>query len=380
MPQLTLWFLLFTAIVVGLYWLIPDNRKILFLAICSSIFLIYLDRVSFAILLSLSALVYFQGRARMAKRELIILMILFTVFGATRLFQLHEKISNEAKVLVVIGFGFYMLKLVHYVTEQSANAFRDHTFLDFYAYMFFFPTMLIGPINRFDEFLQSERRLRWNEQMFADGLKRILYGYVKFIVIANWFFAKHFHPYVFHLHVEPAISVVLQSVAYGFHLFFAFAGMSDVAIGISLLLGYNVGENFDSPFLKKNLGEFWQSWHISLSSWCRQYVFLPLFAKSKNLPLALILTMLTIGLWHEFSIRYVLWGLYHAAGIFVWRLYQRHLAPAFIFERTESLRKTGVLFSTALTFTFVMIGFTIPRSASWHEIVLNFRMLMGGTS
>ena len=180
--------------------------------------------------------------------------------------------------------------------------------------MSFFPTITIGPIHRFEDFLKSERRVRWSDQDFANGLERILYGYAKVIVVANWLVAAQLDSAIEKLPQNTSLSVFAESMSYGFYLYFAFAGYSDIAIGISLLLGYQICENFNYPFLKRNIGEFWQSWHMSLSSWCRQYVFLPIFAKWRNLPLALIGAMLAIGLWHEFSVRFLLWGVYHGLG------------------------------------------------------------------
>src|SRR5690606_22484260 len=98
-------------------------------------------------------------------------------------------------------------------------------------------------------------------------------------------------------------------------LYFKFSGYSDIAIGVSRLLGFRVMENFHYPFIAQNIGDFWKRWHISLSSWCRDYAYMPVWSRLRNGALAALASMLILGLWHELSWRYLAWGLYHGAGI-----------------------------------------------------------------
>ncbi len=379
MPQLTFLFLAFSAGVVLAYWLIPPDWRSVFLAISGSVFLACLDSVSFVILCLLTVIVFFHARKpAMGAGHHLVVPGLLLLLCAARLTPLIRTQWRMAHLVVLLGLGFYLLKLIHYWIEMRANSFRPHRFLDFYNFMIFFPTVTIGPIHRFEDFLRSARRNRWNQQMFANGLERILYGYVKVIVIANWLIALQMLTLVSKWQPVPAgFSIVLDSLIYGLHVYFTFAGYSDIAIGLSFLLGYQMCENFNYPFLKSNIGEFWQSWHMSLSAWCRQYVFLPCFAKWRNLPIALVATMAAIGLWHEFSIRFLLWGLYHGFGILIWRWYQSRLLPRLPHLENRMWKGIGTTFSTALTFTFVIVGFTIPRSSSFTEIVRNFQSIIG---
>ena len=379
MPQLTIPFLAFSAGAVLVYWLIPTSWRDFFLAISGSGFFAILDPISFGILCLLTVMIFFWSRKPATAAGLFLVvpgLVLFLCF--TRLAPLIQARFQMRLVIVLLGLGFYLLKLIHYWVEMRANSFRPHRFLDFYNFMIFFPTITIGPINRFEDFLRSGRRNRWDSTLFAAGLERILYGYVKVIVLANWLIAIRLLSLVSRLRPESeGLSIVLDSLVYGLYLYFAFAGFSDIAIGLSNLFGYEMCENFDYPFLKSNIGEFWQSWHMSLSSWCRQYVFLPTFAKWRSLALALLTTMIAIGLWHEFSTRFLLWGLYHGTGILIWRWYQSRLLT--VFPRTENRlwKWAGTAFSTALTFTFVIVGFTIPRSSSFAEIAHNFQLIIG---
>ncbi|MCI0413458.1 hypothetical protein L0222_11755 [bacterium] len=378
MPQLKLAFLGFCGIAVLLYWLIPSRWRNIFLAIGSSLFLGYLDLLSFGVLAALTILAYFYGRHPESKSlYTICLAAILLLFCGIRVEQLLQKSGLKVPYIVLVGYGFYALKLIHYAVESRSGKFRPHSFLDFYNYMLFFPTITIGPIHRFEDFLKSERRIRWSDQDFANGLERVLYGYAKVIVLANWIVAAQLDSLFARLQPNTALSVFAESMIYGFYLYFAFAGYSDIAIGISLLLGYQICENFNYPFLKRNIGEFWQSWHMSLSAWCRQYVFLPIFARWRKLPLALIGAMLAIGLWHEFSLRFFLWGIYHGLWLLIWRSFRKMKESMLPKPEGRIWMRVSAIISVALTFVFVIVGFTIPRGESLAEILQNLKRLVG---
>jgi alginate O-acetyltransferase complex protein AlgI len=375
MPQLSPVFLAFCAVAVVVYWRIPAGTRSLFLAIISGIFFACLDLVSFLLLSTLTAIVFYSSR-KMSTGKGLVLAGLVVLFCAVRITQVMHRADDITRFLIMIGFGFYILKLIHYRIDYAAGAFRLHTLLDFYNYMLFFPTVAIGPLHRFEDFLQSERRSRWDEQMFAGGLERILYGYAKIVVLANWLIGVQIAAITTDL-PKSGLSVLVDSLVYAFHVYFVFSGYSDIAIGLSALFGYEICENFNHPFLKRNIGEFWQSWHMSLTAWCRQYIFLPLFSRWRSLPIAALATMVSIGLWHEFSVRYLLWGIYHAIGILTWRLYRRWLSPRLPVVQNKFWNVAGTAFSVGLTFIFVIISFTIPRSPSFNDMVNNFHLLFG---
>jgi D-alanyl-lipoteichoic acid acyltransferase DltB (MBOAT superfamily) len=380
MPQMSILFLAFTAATVIIYWLIPVNWRVSFLAIASSLFLATLDLISFAILATLTAIIYYSSHVENKDRNYpLIIAGLLLLFCGVRIAQLLQRADHLKHWLVFLGFGFYILKLIHYRIESQAGTFRPHNFLQFYTYMMFFPTITIGPINRFEDFQRSERRMRWDDVQLAKALERILYGYAKVVILANWLIGIQLLPLLGLINPDDRIlALLLDSAGYGIMLYLTFAGFSDIAIGTSLLFGYQVGENFDHPFLKPNIGEFWQSWHMSLSSWCRQYVFLPIYTKSRNLAVAMLAAMMTLGLWHEFSLRFLLWGFYHGAGITMFRWYQRNLKPKLPVFQSTGMKLLARSAAVALTFVFVVVGFTIPRSSSLTQIFENFKLLLGG--
>ena len=132
------------------------------------------------------------------------------------------------------------------------------------------------------------------------------------------------------------LQAYLNSVVSWANLYLQFSGYSDIAIGVAALAGFEIMENFKFPFLAKNINDFWSRWHISLTSWCREYVFQPSVSFTRKPLLSVALTMVILGLWHEISLRYILWGLYHAIGIALWHQYQK-IKP--------ELKQTSRLFS-----------------------------------
>jgi alginate O-acetyltransferase complex protein AlgI len=212
---------------------------------------------------------------------------------------------------------------MHYALERYKGTLDKHGFKEFLGYLFFLPTIVIGPINRFGPFLRDVRRQRWDGSLMSEGLERILYGYVKITVLGNFLVASQLGGWIETLRPDhPVLGEYLGVVRYGLNSYLQFAGFSDVAIGFALLLGYRVIENFDWPYLRTNISAFWRSWHISLTSWCRDYVYGSVFAVSRSPALGALATLVVVGLWHEISVRYLLWGVYHGVGLIVWQRFQ----------------------------------------------------------
>ena len=153
-------------------------------------------------------------------------------------------------------------------------------------------------------------------------------------------------------------------VTIGFTLYFMFAGYSDIAIGFARMLGFRIMENFNWPYLKKNISEFWNAWHISLTSWSREYIFTSVIATTRSPALASVASLVSIGLWHEVSVRYLLWGIYHGLAVAIWQRFQtvRKHSPVTVTSRPARLGLD--ILSTVLTVHFVWLGFLLVRQTS----------------
>jgi alginate O-acetyltransferase complex protein AlgI len=269
--------------------------------------------------------------------------------------------DQAVATVIPLGLSFYSIRCLHYILERYRNSYAQHDFRAFAYYLFFLPTILAGPIHRFGEFSRDRRRKRWDSALFSEGLERILYGYAKITIVGNFLISKRFAGYI--EQIDPANTALIEYLdilRHGFNLYVQFSGYSDVAIGFALLLGYRVMENFDWPFLKKNISEFWRSWHMSLTSWVREHVYMLGILMTRSSLLAVVISMIALGLWHELSIRYIVWGAYHGVGIAIWQLFQK-VKPGRLKAKGQYVIHATRVLSVFVTFHFVMFGFAIVK-------------------
>lgn len=372
--------------VVVLHWLLPAKIRGWWIVAASGAFLAWQNPVSLALLAGYTGVTYaVAGRKdQISGKTLVGLIILMA--GALSAFKLSLALSTEAVIdldplhedyLIPLGLSYYAFRTIHYVIEKYKGTIPAHDFNSFAQYMFFLPTFLAGPIHRFPAFYKDLQRKRWNAFMFAEGLERMLIGYVKVAFIANLCVTNLMGVLV--MNVEPTyphLGAYLDMVKNALNLYFQFAGYTDVAIGFGLLIGFRVMENFNYPFLARNISDFWQRWHISLTSWCREYVYMGVVSMTRQAWLGAISAMLVMGLWHEFSLRFICWGIFHGIGIMIWQQFQKvkpHL------PQTENKVAVGAwrVFSTLLTLHYFMFGSIIaiyptPADAmgEWAKILL----------
>jgi len=279
-------------------------------------------------------------------------------------------------VIIPLGLAYYVLRCVHYMIEYYKGSIPAHSFRDVVNYLFFIPTIVVGPIHRFAPFLADHRRKRWDASMLSEGLERIVYGYVKIVVLGNYLVSSKMAGYIGSLDPENvALILYLDVVRTGLNLYFQFSGFSDVGIGFARLLGYRVMENFNWPFLQQNISDFWRCWHISLTSWCREYVYATVVSMTRSPALGAMATLLVIGLWHEASIRYVVWGIYHGLGIVLWQQFQR--VKPWLPSVGDGLLSKGVnVFSVALTVHYVWFSFVIVRQPTLGDVWQIYRKVL----
>ncbi len=225
-------------------------------------------------------------------------------------------------IFLPIGISFYTFKSMSYVLDIYYETMEPTKSLrDFCVFVFFFPNILAGPIDRAAQFLpQVESDYVISKEDISKALLLIMAGLVKKIVIADYL-SLNFVDRVFD---EPlrftGVENLLGLYSYGLQLYCDFSGYSDIAIGIALLLGFKLMENFNSPYQATSVADFWRRWHISLSTWLLDYLFKPLQMKFRHLKIygnviALIATFTLCGLWHGASWMFLLWGLIH--GLFM---------------------------------------------------------------
>ena len=225
---------------------------------------------------------------------------------------------SKPSILLPIGLSFYIFKSISYVVDlYHRNIEREKNFLNFAVFVSFFPILLAGPIERAGPLLaqiRSPSKIKGAD--ISDGLSLFITGLFKKVAIAD-----QLALYVNTVYGKPSefqsAALLLATFAFGWQLYFDFSGYSDMARGISRMMGFDIMLNFNNPYLATGLRDFWRRWHISLSSWFRDYLYIPLGGNRKgkfNTYKNIIITMAVLGLWHGASWAFVLWGLFHAAG------------------------------------------------------------------
>jgi len=278
-------------------------------------------------------------------------------------------------VLVPLGLSYYTLRMVHVAWERYRGGMAPLEAGPFARYLLFFPTLVAGPIHRFGTFARDDRRRRWDAPSAARGLERLLYGSVKIVFLGNYLAVYKVGGFLASEHGLPAgLAALLGCLAYGANLYFQFAGYSDLAVGLAMWAGFRIEENFRWPFLACDLADFWRRWHITLSEWCRDYVFAPVAATGRSPYVGVLASMLVLGLWHEFSARYALWGLYHGAGIALCQAWKRRV-PAPRTTGTGPRLRRGAAW--LLTQGFVVLGFAFTRGATPGEAFSTVATIFG---
>jgi alginate O-acetyltransferase complex protein AlgI len=271
------------------------------------------------------------------------------------------------EVLVPVGISFYTFEAISYTVDvyrRRIPAERD--LAHFLLFILFFPHLLAGPIVRARDFLpQIRRRKRWNWPRFAFGGRLVLLGLFKKLAIADRM-ALLVDP-VFADPAAYASGVLwLAAVAYAFQVYCDFSGYSDLALGTAHLLGYRLAVNFDRPFAAANVAELWRRWHISLSSWIRDYIFFPLggsrgggWRTARNVLVAMTLC----GLWHGAKWPCVVWGLLNGAYMVVHRLFRSWAQRR---PRLDGLLQTagGTSLRVGLTFLTFVLALVVFRTSS----------------
>lgn len=360
--------------IVPLRWraIVPTAATVGFLALA--------DPRSLALLAAMACIVGAAARAHGRWRSPSLLggafLIILVLVAFKAVTPLAGAPALQDSVLIPLGISFYSFRCVHVLLELYLDEIRDLPSVTLLHYLFFLPVIAAGPIHRYPAFAAKEPAvMTWSA--VSEGLERILYGYAKVIVISNYLISIKLFPWLMDgLATDGALYQYLDCVRIGLNLYFQFAGYSDIAIGFALILGHRVMENFDYPLLRTNIAAFWRSWHISLSSWCREYVFAGTYAVSRQRWLGILATMLAIGLWHGITWNYLAWGLYHGCGILAWQ-YSQKLK---LFERLglTQVAPVGHLLGWFLTFNFVMLGFALTKEPDLLASLDVFRIIFQG--
>jgi len=328
----------FFSIALVCYWLLTDRHRPAFLLILSYLFYAWFSLPYLALIVGLTTANYFLGwwmGSRVPRRPWILAFAIGTNLLALGLFkylgfsiQVVDKVAHAlgfggtrlvVSVLLPIGISFFVFEFIHYQVDVWRGGTPVRHPIKFALFPAFFPTQIAGPIKRYQQFVpQVERPSMLTAERAALGAQWIALGLFKKVAVADAILAPVSNAFLGSPSTLTALDAWTGLLAFYLLIYFDFSGYTDIARGSAALLGYDVPINFRSPYLATSLRDFWGRWHISLSSWLRDYLYIPLGGSRKGTirtRINLLVTMCLGGMWHGAAAHYVLWGAAHGIAL-----------------------------------------------------------------
>lgn len=391
----SLTFGIFIIIVFILYYLVPHKYRWAFLLLASYVFYMNLHIGYGILLLATTILTYVlalkleKSKSTKQKRHCLlsgilplVLVLLFYKLGSPVINHLNSLIEAgrlsmqpiTLKILLPAGISFYFFQSMGYLIDVYKGKIKAEHHFGYYAlFVSFFPQLLAGPIGRADSLLpqyKKERPFRYDDVTY--GLKLMAWGYFKKLVIAD-VFAMTVDRLYNNVHSYVGLAFIIVTIMFAIEIYCDFSGYSDIAIGCARLFGIELMTNFKSPYYSFSIKEFWSRWHISLSTWFRDYVYIPLGGnrvKKWRHCLNLMITFLVSGFWHGSSLTYIIWGGLHGL---------LQIIESFLYPRSKDpIPETGLkrylskrhwwqlpLTFTLLCFTWIFFRANTLEDAIW---------------
>lgn len=404
-------FLLFLPIVFLLYWFV-FNRSIklqnAFIVVVSYIFYGWWDWRFLILIAFTSACSYFSGlqieKAQntpphnnyakiYAVANVVVNLIILGIFkyfnffseNFARLFQTFgiEMDWVTLDILLPVGISFYTFQALSYTIDVYRGSIKPtHSIIDLFAYISFFPQLVAGPIERATNLLPQFYKTRTFDYARAvDGCRQILWGLFKKMVVADncayaanliWDNAAD----------ESGFALLLGAIFFTFQIYGDFSGYSDIAIGTARLFGINLMQNFNFPYFSRDIAEFWRRWHISLTTWFRDYIYIPLGGSREGKGKAFrntVIIFLVSGFWHGANWTFIVWGAYHALLFLPLMLMGSNRKNTDIVANGKWLPSVKELVQMGVTFMFVVVGWIIFRAESIGEAYLYISRILSAS-
>ncbi len=365
-------FLIFFPIVTGLFYLLPHSWRWLLLLGASIYFYMYFVPIYILILFGTIIIDYTAGiligKSEGFRRKFYLLASLISNLGILFVFKYFNFFMDEAgilskyhlDILLPVGLSFHTFQAMSYTIEvYKGNQASEKHFGIYALYVMFYPQLVAGPIERPQNILwQFRKKMNFSPQLMSSGLRLMLWGFFKKIVIAD-----RLSIYVDQVYDHPSeygmIPILVSSIFFAFQIYCDFSGYSDIAIGAARCMGFELMENFRMPYFSKSVSEFWTRWHISLSTWFRDYVYIPLggnrVGHSKWI-FNILLTFFLSGFWHGANWTFIIWGVLNGLYLLIEKQFQKinFKVPAY--------------FSGLTTFTLILISWVCFRANNLGEL------------
>ena len=389
-------FLIFLPVVFLLYWFVFRQRRWqnLLVVLASYVFYGWWDWRFLGLIALTSACSYVsgllierfegqRGRQRMVSAANIVLNLLilgyfkYFNFFVENLDLLLQSVLGyhldwvTAEIILPVGISFYTFQALSYTIDvYRGRIAATHDVVEFFAYISFFPQLVAGPIERATNLLpQFQQSRTFDYGRAVDGLRQMFWGFFKKLVVAdncamvvNLTWGKY--------DVVSGADLFLLGVSFSLQIYCDFSGYSDIAIGCARLFGFNLMRNFNYPYFSRNIPEFWRRWHISLTSWFRDYIYIPLGGNrcSRGRMISNVLIVWAIsGLWHGANWTFICWGLYHAVLLVIYNLLgiNTKRKPVVAFGRWLPTWREAL--QMIITFALAVIGWIIFRCEDMTE-------------
>jgi alginate O-acetyltransferase complex protein AlgI len=392
-------FLIFFPIVTLIYWLLPFKYRWIHLLIASCIFYIafipvYILILFFTIIIDYLAGIFIENAEGKKRKRFLAISIIANV-GTLAFFKYYNFFTDNINtllhtlhisthplpllnIILPIGLSFHTFQAMSYTIEvYRGNQKAEKHFGIYSLYVMFYPQLVAGPIERPQNLLpQFHSQKYFDKNLFFDGLRLMLWGFFKKIVIAD-----RLAIYVTAVYNHPAdynyLNLVVATLFFTIQIYCDFSGYSDIAIGAAKTMGYKLMTNFNRPYFSKNIQEFWARWHISLSTWFRDYLYISLGGNRvgiKRMYLNVAIVFLVSGFWHGANWTFITWGALHAIFIIVYMLKKAFMPSRY--NKNIFLNFSGWL----ITFLLVSFAWIFFRANNLTDAILIIKKIITADS
>lgn len=393
----SLQFLLFFPIVTVLYFLLPHKFRWIHLLIASCIFYIafipvYILILFFTILIDYAAGIFIENSTK-GKRKLFLVMSLVANIGVLAVFKYYNffieninellhaaHISTHTlpllNIILPIGLSFHTFQAMSYTIEVYRGNQKAERHLGIYSlYVMFYPQLVAGPIERPQNLLhQFKEKHYYSHQQLLDGLRLMLWGFFKKVVIADRL-SLYVNPVFNHPDHYHYLNLIIATLFFTVQIYCDFSGYSDIAIGAAKTMGFHLMTNFNRPYFSKNIQEFWKRWHISLSTWFKDYLYISLGGNRvpvNRMYLNVAIVFVVSGFWHGANWTYIIWGALHAFFIVAYLIYRHNV------KRPDQTSALYNFVSILITFTVVCFAWIFFRANHFSDALLIVQHIFTG--
>lgn len=372
-------FLIFFPSVVLIYFILPHRFKLFFLFLASCIFYISAVPVYLLVIFLSIFIDYFSAiiisKSKKRKRKIFLCVSLITNIGLLCIFKyfnfFNQNLSSLTNIFgihyspfilyvaIPIGLSFHTFQGMSYVIEVYKKNFKpEKNLLKYASFIMFFPQLVAGPIERPQQLLpQFSKKHIFNYDDTISGLRLMLWGMFKKVAIADRI-GVFVDPVFADPHSFNGLTIAVATVLYAFQIYYDFSGYTDIARGAARILGYRLEINFNNPYISSSIQDFWRRWHITLSNWFRDYVYIPLGGNRKGklkLCRNLLITFFLCGLWHGASWHFVIWGVLNGVYLIIFNIWN---------DRNKNKYHLPSKLSIIITFATVCITWIFFRANS----------------